>query len=593
MKTRGFLLLMGLFILLTVPLGRLAARENTPFILFVSDPEKNDEVFILDLQTNRIRNLTNKTSRDWHPTWSQDGTRIAFNSDRDGNEEIYVMQANGLDQTDLTNSSSRDLSPDWSPVAEEIAFISDRDGGFDLYILNVTDKTVRRVTTDGQVKSEPDWSPDGTHITYWQQVDKAAILNTVDVATGEIKTLIDSGQNLWPVWSPDGSKIAYYAADANNSTDIFTINIASGAITNLTNDTFKNARPEWSPDGSEIVFMSDRDGNSNLYVMNADGSDPRRLTDTPENDTSPAWQPVFVNINFAANPLLGQGALQIESQNINASAQQKLGNWGSQVLAPNQVNFNDSFRIRVEVIPPGISASTPVPGTSVQDSSSITAYHYMGAELMGHDLQNFELDRDPSRYLLQIRDDEVNYWEWELTPKDRSVIGTQHLQVRLYVPAIPENGIGAEEELKKVYFDVEVIPGETPPESKIYVQSETTSLEGFSLFFSDENSFTIYFANDINIQDMRLATSKFEFGLPDATSIPTTSSKVAASSCLVFVLQGKTPTIPDECAANKTYQQELVGGDIFWYDNGLLDVTVRKDNRADLVCKPDDRRCDF
>src|SRR5690606_30687957 len=154
------------------------------------------------------------------------------NNDQEGNAEIFVMLNNGTEKTNLTNHPASDTSPDWSPVADEITFISDRDGGYDLYVLSVSDKAVRRLTTDGVPKSEPDWSPDGTYIAYWQQVNETTvILNRLEVASGAVTTLIDSGQNLWPAWSPNNDQIAFFAAPTGTA-DIFAFNLADSTIAN-------------------------------------------------------------------------------------------------------------------------------------------------------------------------------------------------------------------------------------------------------------------------------------------------------------------------------------------------------------------------
>ncbi|NRA09710.1 MAG: PD40 domain-containing protein, partial [Myxococcales bacterium] len=61
---------------------------------------------------------------------------------------------------------------------------------------------------------------------------------------------------------------------------------------NLTNDPAGDFDPAWSPDGTQIAFYSVRDGNFEIYVMNAvDGSNQTRLTNDPSDDTSPAWSP--------------------------------------------------------------------------------------------------------------------------------------------------------------------------------------------------------------------------------------------------------------------------------------------------------------
>ena len=63
----------------------------------------------------------------------------------------------------------------------------------------------------------------------------------------------------------------------------------------------QNLFPSWSPDGGSIVFVSDRDGNFEIYVMNADGSNQRRLTNNPAEDIAPSWSPDGRYIAFASN----------------------------------------------------------------------------------------------------------------------------------------------------------------------------------------------------------------------------------------------------------------------------------------------------
>ena len=63
-------------------------------------------------------------------------------------------------------------------------------------------------------------------------------------------------------------------------------------LTNITNSPASDRQPAWSPDGTRIAFISNREGNYELYVANADGSRIARLTDDPGNDFNPAWSPV-------------------------------------------------------------------------------------------------------------------------------------------------------------------------------------------------------------------------------------------------------------------------------------------------------------
>jgi Tol biopolymer transport system component len=83
-----------------------------------------------------------------------------------------------------------------------------------------------------------------------------------------------SGDSL-PAWSPDGAKIAFQSLRDGNS-EIYVMNPDGSGQTNLTNNPAKDMQPSWLPGGTQILFKTDRDGSMyNTWVMNADGSDPK------------------------------------------------------------------------------------------------------------------------------------------------------------------------------------------------------------------------------------------------------------------------------------------------------------------------------
>ena len=98
------------------------------------------------------------------------------------------------------------------------------------------------------------------------------------------------GDVLTPAWSPDGRKLAFVSRRDGNS-DIYAMNADGSAQENLTRQPANDSHPSWSPDGRRIAFVSRRDGNSEIYVMNADGSGLRNVTRTRSNDLDPAWSP--------------------------------------------------------------------------------------------------------------------------------------------------------------------------------------------------------------------------------------------------------------------------------------------------------------
>lgn len=113
------------------------------------------------------------------------------------------------------------------------------------------------------------------------------------------KQLTDFGADS-PKLSPDGTRIAF-TSEVNGNFDIYSMNTEGGELVQLTNSPGNDFDPDWSPDGSQIAFISRRDdgGVTNLYVMNADGSEQRALSDTPNlGERSPAWSPDADKIIF-------------------------------------------------------------------------------------------------------------------------------------------------------------------------------------------------------------------------------------------------------------------------------------------------------
>lgn len=86
---------------------------------------------------------------------------------------------------------------------------------------------------------------------------------------------------------PVASKIAFMSLRDGNP-EIYVMNVDGSEQTRLTNHPASDNQPVWSPDGSKIAFSSERDGNVEIYVMNADGSGQRRLTNHPAHDYEPA-----------------------------------------------------------------------------------------------------------------------------------------------------------------------------------------------------------------------------------------------------------------------------------------------------------------
>jgi Tol biopolymer transport system component len=118
-------------------------------------------------------------------------------------------------------------------------------------------------------------------------------------------------------------KIVFQSTRDGNS-EIYVMNADGSGQTRLTNNSAWDATPTWSSDGTKIAFVSDRDGNAEIYVMNADGSGQTRLTNNSVGDVDPAWSPDGTKIAFGRDQAFG--IRQIWVMNANGSGETQLTN---------------------------------------------------------------------------------------------------------------------------------------------------------------------------------------------------------------------------------------------------------------------------
>src|SRR2546425_649546 len=170
-------------------------------IAFISDRDRNLDIYLMNVDGPGVMQLTNDPSNDTHPDWSPDGTRIVFTSFRDGNAEIYAMNADGSNATPLTDNGAQ--MPAWSPDGTRIAFTSARDGNWEIYVMNADGSDPRNLTN----------SPDG-----------------------------DFG----PAWSLDGTKIAFDSHRDGNE-EIYVMNADGSSLRNLTNNPAADGGAAWRP----------------------------------------------------------------------------------------------------------------------------------------------------------------------------------------------------------------------------------------------------------------------------------------------------------------------------------------------------------
>ena len=181
----------------------------------------------------------------------------------------------------LTFAPAFDRDPDWSPDGKRLAF--SRDGV--IHVMSA-DGTELRSFEDG---FNPDWSPDGNRIAY-DNGSRTFVFEPDGVAGRRFV-----GDGTAPAWSPDGAWIAVDDLVTQNQTDIFLMSGSGQDRVNITDNAMRADRePAWSPDGSRIVFRRLNRSEStgyDIWVMDADGSNPTELLATLGPQTAPVWLP--------------------------------------------------------------------------------------------------------------------------------------------------------------------------------------------------------------------------------------------------------------------------------------------------------------
>jgi len=249
------------------------------------------------------------------PTYSPSGNRLLTN-DQPGAKlsmRILAMNSDGSQRSVFFDGGEKSpLGPVWSPSGERVAFAL---GNFfqqqlgpaiaDIAVVN-RDGSGLKVVTDGSGNvGFPSWSPDGSQIAYRAAGKDGQGLFVITLATGTIRALTgDSSHDNFPAWSPKGDRIAF-TRFTDSDYELYTIKPNGSDVRRLTNKRGNDAHCAWSPDGEWLAFSSARGGfkdeaalhpgnpqpYADIYVMRADGSDIRQLTDTPFEEGTVSWAP--------------------------------------------------------------------------------------------------------------------------------------------------------------------------------------------------------------------------------------------------------------------------------------------------------------
>lgn len=198
----------------------------------------NYDIYLYEVATGRYTsNLTDAAEADWAPAWSPDSTQIAFQSWRNGVFNLYVVDIETRIVRNISQSRGPDLLATWSPDGSQIAYVSERDGNAEIYLYLVETGITQRLTSNMATEWWPFWSPDGTTLAFSSNRDNPpddynVYLMNAD-GTNPHRLTDHPAWDEFNHWSPDGEWIVFTSFRSGGG-DIYIVHVESGTLRQIT-----------------------------------------------------------------------------------------------------------------------------------------------------------------------------------------------------------------------------------------------------------------------------------------------------------------------------------------------------------------------
>ena len=271
-------------------------REHIGRIIFTCTRGDYNQLCMINADGTGYQQLTSLDAHSYYPVYSPLGGSVVYASNQNGGVfDLFLFIFDGAKLIRLTERIGNVISPTFSPDGQKILFANRAaEGPTSLWIVENTGENPDLLYSGPNTIVAVDWSPDGQTIAFAMATDQPD--------SYEIFLMNADGSNVRQLtrglpgiggsidWSPDGTKLLIYAGPPGDK-NIFLVDVFAETAVQLTNGG-NNAASSFSPDGQWIAFNSLRnDDQADIFIMRPDGTDLRQVTNNPEPDWQPQWEP--------------------------------------------------------------------------------------------------------------------------------------------------------------------------------------------------------------------------------------------------------------------------------------------------------------
>ncbi|MDP7534152.1 MAG: hypothetical protein QGI88_10340, partial [SAR202 cluster bacterium] len=206
---------------------------------------------------------------------------IIFSSDRDGNLEIYSSVISSGTEVNLTNSSTDEFDPVLSPNRRFVSFLSGEEGNTAVEVMRVDGTERGRITQSGADHSGHRWSPSNDRIAFARRSGSQSNIYMAGIDGSKLALLTSIEGHDVGDWSGNGDSVAF-VVEGGEKQGIYVRN--PDGVNEFQRTMNPDYSPIWSPDSRWLAFLSTRDGNPEIYVMDSDGNNLLRVTETDSDE---------------------------------------------------------------------------------------------------------------------------------------------------------------------------------------------------------------------------------------------------------------------------------------------------------------------